>query len=455
LKTKTYFISILYFYLLTVTAFAANADGYIVKIAKSKDFKMLNSASHKQIADGICVVRDENELNNIKSQYDIEYIEPNYEVTLFAAPDDPFVQNQWNLQMIGAEKAWELGCYGNNIKIGVIDSGLYEHDDIRDNKLNGYNYLNDSTDVTDNMGHGTAVSGIIAAQWNDIGIAGIAHRAQIVPLKCFDDNIKTYVDTIILAINDAMNKYDCDIVNMSFGMPSNSAALESVINEGILKGVIFIASVGNDGNSQTYYPAGYGNVIGVGSVNKNSIVSDFSQRNNSVFVTAPGEMIISLGNNNSYIIADGTSFSAPTVTGAIAALKNIDNNINTETVKSILSQTSTDLGETGYDIEYGYGLIDIGRIISKMLENHNIFVSPIDYYNGVSTVLVYNNSGSDISATGIFTAKAEDIIVGIQNQANTIKSKAVQSFSFNFNGKTTFYLWDSISNLQPLYYKIH
>lgn len=94
LKTKTYFISILYFYLLTVTAFAANADGYIVKIAKSKDFKMLNSASHKQIADGICVVRDENELNNIKSQYDIEYIEPNYEVTLFAAPDDPFVQNQ-------------------------------------------------------------------------------------------------------------------------------------------------------------------------------------------------------------------------------------------------------------------------------------------------------------------------------------------------------------------------
>ena len=123
---------------------------------------------------------------------------------------------------------------------------------------------------------------------------GISHKSKIIPLKCFDKNTDTYIDDIIPAIYDAVDIYKCDVINMSFGITSNSQKLEKVVTYALTNNVIVVASVGNQGCETLYYPAAYEGVIGVGSINNNSEVSTFSQYNTSVDVVAPGEALESL-----------------------------------------------------------------------------------------------------------------------------------------------------------------
>lgn len=88
---------------------------------------------------------------------------------------------------------------------------------IKDNIIQGKNYLDETKGTEDNVGHGTFVTGIIASN-----SYGISHKSKIIPLKCFDKNTDTYIDDIIPAIYDAVDIYKCDVINMSFGITSNS-----------------------------------------------------------------------------------------------------------------------------------------------------------------------------------------------------------------------------------------
>ncbi len=278
---------------------------------------------------------------------------------------DPFSPLQWDMKMIGMEQAWNSGLTGKGVTVGIVDSGLSNltMDIDRSRILEGVNLspvkLNFGSPVMDTEGHGTFIAGIIGAtKGNGIGIAGVAPEVTFAPIKCFSALFST-PDAETSGIYAAVDQYHCDVINLSSGMPSKNAALQKAVDYAVSKGVIVISTVGNDGDATYNYPGAYSNVIAVGSVDKNMKVSEFSNQNDSVFVVAPGEKVLSLGTLPFTVYrSSGTSFSAPFVAGVAALLKQAHPEMTQADFMEILKNSAKDLGDAGYDNAYGYGLLD-------------------------------------------------------------------------------------------------
>lgn len=292
--------------------------------------------------------------------------EENREVRLLGDYSDTYYALKWDLNLIGAEIAWDAGYMGNGVKIAVIDTGVQtSHPDLRENLLPGACYVDTTGDITDTNGHGTFVAGMIAAGLNGIGSVGAAPQAKIVPLKCFNEKTGKLSD-LIAALRDAVDAFDCKIINLSLGLPEGSELLRQAVNYAIDAGCIVVAAVGNDGTNTLYYPAAYDGVIGVGSVNSAKVVSSFSQQNKSVMLVAPGENVVSTYCNGGYASWSGTSFAAPLVSAAAAVLLGIDNTLESFAMAELLTKYAEDLGDIGYDTAYGYGLLNLGRAIRAL-----------------------------------------------------------------------------------------
>lgn len=436
---------------------AAAEDTYIVKLSDELlELGFLSDSEDKSpsASHGLVEVSKEELQDYLDSGY-VEYYEPNYEVELFDAEySDELYGGQWYHSKIKSSYAWDLSTYGNDVKIGVIDSGCNEHPDIVDNLQSGYDFVNLTKTTTDTVGHGTHVSGIIAAGMNGEGIIGISNKAKIIPLKCFDNGKTAKVLTIYDAIISAVDDYDCDIINMSWGIDSDSETLRKGINYANDNGVLLVAAVGNKGNDVLYYPAAYDCVVGVGAVDKNLSMCDFSQYNESVFVVAPGQNILSLGiSSDNYVTMNGTSQSAPMVTSLFAMMLNLDNTITIDEVKTILANCSDDLGETGYDNNFGHGLINIQKVFEYMLQSEEYYMSPISLEDNSAEVLVYNNTSENLEC---------DLIVGLYNdntfgQCNIIPValNGQQSLKYILGNPNDYnivkcFLWSDINSLVPL-----
>ena len=373
---------------ISVTRAETEEDQYIVEFID--DVSLFSIQQNKRFNILTKTELDECIQAGIVSCYEEDYIVELFETSTQEHSSGDILK--WDLELIDASEATRISCIGQNINVGVIDSGIIPHPDLIDSIRPGYNFLAQTTDVTDNKGHGTFVSGLIAANPNNMNINGIAHKTNIIPLKCFDNNYTTRVSTICSAIYDAVDIYECDIINMSFGLTSYSENLENAINYAVDNGVVIVAAVGNKGTETLYYPAAFENVIGVGSVNSDSQKSSYSQYNNSVFVVAPGENVWSTNKEGSYSHNSGTSFSAPLVTGMIAIMMNVEYNLNYDKIKDYLMRSSVDLGETNYDTLYGYGLINLKNCTALMLAEREFFISPIEICENESYVTILNNS---------------------------------------------------------------
>lgn len=169
------------------------------------------------------------------------------------------------------------------------------------------------------FGHGTMVAGLIHL---------FAPSAKIMPLKAFNADGTANVSNIVSAIYYATG-HGARIINMSFELSQISDALLRAVNYATRKGVICIASAGNDSQEALVYPAAYGNVIAVGSVNQQSQASSFSNYGSDVVtLAAPGEALVTTYPGNHYATAWGTSFSSALVSGTTADLLSaIDQNL--------------------------------------------------------------------------------------------------------------------------------
>ena len=337
----------------------------------------------------------------------LRYVEPDYIVTLFDNAPAEAYPSRWALGLIGMQSAWDAGLDGSGVRVGILDSGVHrEHEDLQDAELlTGYNYLDNNTDTSDEYGHGTFIAGIIAAQHNGKGIAGLAPRAEIVPLKCF--GTKTSLTSVLSsAIRESADKFHCDILNLSFGTPVSSRTMENAVQYASEKGVIITAAVGNDGNQTRNYPAAYGCVIGVGSVDSAGAVAAKSQRNDSVWITAPGHNLYGLdaAGTSTYREWSGTSFASPHVAAAIALLLQKYPGLQFDEVRSLLADTAEDKGPPGYDTSYGNGLLSIPGLLSPpnfILNGDRLRIFAPCEAGETMLAAVYNQDGKMLSCSAL------------------------------------------------------
>ena len=450
---KTLFVLCTVFIILLMCCVCAAAETYDEYIVYPKPSSRRFSASPKNTKTD-CILVSEKELDAMLSADTVEFYEPNYEVKLFTDFTGDQSGEQWNLDKINISAAWDIGCFGNDVKVAVIDSGAYSHPDLSENLLPGYNYLINSPDTTDNIGHGTFVSGIIAAEANEKYIDGIACHAKIVPLKCFDNGYKTTVYMLKTAIFDAVDKYGCKVINMSFGMKENSETLRLAVEYALQNDCILVAAVGNDGEKSNiantiYYPANYENVIGVGAVDKNNSLCAFSQKNTTVDVVAPGEGISSVSIPG-YDKNKGTSFSTPHISAMAAIAKCIDEDITAEGFLSILQKTSVPLGMGANRIYFGYGLIDVQGMVFEMLKNTEYFISPIARTSLGTSVKVFNNTSEYLNAMGIVAEYESGRLTGLDFKSISLPPGKTEVLTSKQINNVNFMLWDSCFNLRPL-----
>ena len=353
----------------------AGHDGYLVMVRPDVTPRLSPlSAGLEQIADNLYRADSIQDAAGVWREDQVLHIEPNYRIDPLGTPNDPKFYRQWDMKMINAPLLWQTDISAEGVRVAILDTGIvWNHEDLNyANVLEGFNYITNTTAVRDNKGHGTAVAGIIAATRNNgLGMAGLVCEVTIIPLQVMDVDAGT-LSMAIRAINDAVDIHDADVINMSFSVrgAQRSLALENAVDFAAAQGVILVAAVGNDGNEVVHYPAGYDNVIGVGAVDRTGTKADFSQRNESVFVTAPGCAVLSLGyaGPESYRYWDGTSFAAPFVTAMAAAAKGVRPDMTQGEFAEILAGSARDAGVSGYDIKYGHGIIDLARFVAAFPE---------------------------------------------------------------------------------------
>ncbi len=337
---------------------------------------------------------------------DVAYAEPNYVFKAHDFPNDTLFHHQWALRNMHVPEAWNETRGDPSIIIGVIDTGVdYLHDDLRnqmwingaedlnhngrldeadingkDDDGNGYiddvigwdftdapsfadggDYLLPDNDPMDEYpgGHGTAVAGIIAAEAdNTAGIAGIANGCKVMALRAGTSSGYLEEDDVAEAIVYAVQN-GCRIINMSFGDVVYSHLIKDAVVFGSDHGVLFVASAGNEGNNELQFPASYDETISVGAIDSSSFLASFSSYGSKVDLVAPGVDILSLKTGNHYGEVNGTSFSAPMVSGALALIWSENPAANADKVRGKLISGCTDLGYAGRDSYFGNGSADV------------------------------------------------------------------------------------------------
>lgn len=232
-----------------------------------------------------------------------------------------------SIQLTNVKVLWDKGYYGKDIHIAILDTGCdVDHKCLNDRIVETKNFINETDDVTDKNGHGTHVSGIIAANRVKEGMTGIAPEVSLHIYKVLGDNGNGSYEAIIKALEHAINQ-KVDIINMSLGGTEANEKMHKLINKAIDNGICVVCASGNESKGddgsidEISYPGFWREVIEVGSVEQDGTMSKFSNSNYNVDLVAYGGQITSCYPGNKYATTSGTSQSAPLISGALALLK--------------------------------------------------------------------------------------------------------------------------------------
>lgn len=274
-------------------------------------------------------------------------------------PNDPLYSQQWGLGAIGAPAAWFVTMGDPSVVVAVVDTGIDgEHADLRNHLVPGYDFVHHTDNQRDDNGHGTFCAGIIGAEANNgIGIAGVAPRVSLMPLKALDAAGEGTTAEVAEAIVWAAD-HGARIVNLSLGGPAYSHFLQEAVDYALGKGCILVAAGGNDGTAAAVYPAAYPEVLGVAAVASGGLAWPRSNTGPHITLAAPGEAIVSTGPRDGYATASGTSAAAAFVAGAAALVTSVRPELSGAVVGRLLVRAAHDFGATGRDPVFGWGVVD-------------------------------------------------------------------------------------------------
>ncbi len=358
-------------------------------------FRRLRAPSDVTVADIV---------ETYQANSNVEYAEANYMAYAMKAPNDEFYPYQWHLYNtryggIKAESAWTIST-GSGAVVAILDTGI-AYEDYSEKKsavsnrsyqqapdlagtffVAGYDFVNHDDHPNDDSvsGHGTHIAGTIAQNThNGIGTAGVAFNAYLMPVKVLDAyGAGTYADIaegIIWATENGAH-----VINLGLGGSEPSTALEAAIAYAYNRGVTLIAAAGNDGIGGVCYPAAYDDyVIAVGATRYDETLAYYSNHGLSLDLVAPGGdlnvdqngddygdgilqqtyKISGTGTTSwGYGFMEGTSMAAAHVSGVAALLIANGNATSPAEVRQALEFTAEDKGAAGWDIRYGWGIVD-------------------------------------------------------------------------------------------------
>jgi subtilisin family serine protease len=284
-------------------------------------------------------------------------IEPDRELVPQRAIADPFAELEWWRGAVGAD---QVTPPGPGKRVTVVDTGLdVSHPEFA-GRANTTLLNAQSTTGADDEAHGTAVSSLIAAPENGVGLVGIYPQAQLAEW----DSGPMFVSDVIQGIDRALDAGP-SVINMSFGFDGYDRLLADEVDVAFGAGSLLVAAAGNDfleGNA-VHSPASLPHVLTVAATDEQNKASSFSNRSPAVDLAAPGENIpVAVPtwlDASGYSAGDGTSFSAPLVSGAAAWVWTRRPELDVTQLFDLMRWSAKDIDVPGFDEETGWGLLDV------------------------------------------------------------------------------------------------
>ena len=361
-------------------------------------------------------------IEEISKNKNIDFAGPNFIQTVEAVTmNDPDLSKQWSVNNttsnIGILNAWNTTCGEKTVRVGIMDTGICIHEDLKSNIEKGYDFYNDN-DVTDDAYysavdkkydyHGTHVAGIVAAVGNNSkGICGIAPKVKVVPLQVSDGYRSINTHAQIDAINYAISVWGTDkqisVINHSI---SGFGTNVTILNAAKKFPGLFVWSAGNNNDDVDNFTHieefDCGNVISVGNVDKNLSRYSSSNYGYGVDVYAPGTEIWSTVGTNSYENKWGTSMSAPHVSAAAALLFSKYPNLTAGEVKKCLLDGAKTISIASEHGRYTTKYLNVENALKKapLLASGSIAYLRLgieDKVNSTWKVRIYNDNSKSVN----------------------------------------------------------
>ena len=333
----------------------------------------------------------------------IELVEPSYMKEMYIEPNDQYYSDQWGHNNTGqavsyngsyvgtpdcdtdTNNAWDISTGNESSTIAILDTGVSNHSEFSGRMVQGFNFISNNYDATDDQGHGTSCAGIAAAKGNNSsGIAGVCWDCLIMPVKVLDS--QGYGDDTGIA-NGIQWASDngASVVSMSLGGGGYVSYTESIINYATENGTVVISASGNDNSGSISYPSAYDNSISVGSLspcNERKSPSSCDGENywgsnygTGLDFLAPGVRIHTTTMSGGYTSTfNGTSSACPHAAGIAGLIKSESNNISAYDVRLIMQQSSDDIGSLGFDTQTGHGRLNAYQSLFNLLYNPEAYV---------------------------------------------------------------------------------
>ncbi len=401
----------------------------------------------------------ENLISELELLPDVEFAEkiPLYQTT--STPND-LQQQQWNLNKVQAQLAWDITTGNSNIVIAVVDNAvMHSHVDLTGNRwintseqggfpgldddLNGYTddiYGYDVADGDNNpepppgtlntnqFMHGTHCAGIAAATTNNgTGIASLSYNCSFMSVKCSPNNsdgngLTNAQDGIFYAMRSG-----ADVISMSFGAAADGVVTQLVISQAYSNGIVLVGAAGNNNTDSTYYPGAHTNVIAVGATDQNDVKAGFSNYGTWVDLMAPGVSIYSTlpENGNTYGERSGTSMATPLVASLAGLIKSHSPGLTNAQVRDKIVQGCENIDglNPGFTGQLGAGRINAFHSLSAVgmndAENPGFSFFPNPVFQGSS---IYISSAKNENAQlSLFDATGKLVLARQTNFSQTIQ----------------------------------
>ncbi len=368
----------------------------------------------------------------------IEFAEPDYVASADFVPNDPYYTggNQWHHAKIQSPQAWDITQGTTNIVVAVLDTGVdASHPDLAGKVLAGYNYIANTSNFTDDHGHGTAVAGTAAATGNNgVGVAGVAIKNCILPVKVLDSTGNGSYSAIANGITFAANK-GARIINLSVAGSSSSSTLQSAVDYAWNKNSVIVAAAGNNANNTPQYPAACNHAVAVSATDSSDNLASFSSYGSYVTVSAPGQGIVTTTKGGSYSSWSGTSFASPVAAGVAALVASANPQLSNAQIVDALKTSTDDLGSAGYDMYFGYGRVNASKAVAAVVP------APAPVYDVTAPTTAVNSPVANTTVSGtvaVNVSAADNVgVTKVECYLDGVLLGSAAAASANFNWDTT------------------